>query len=60
MYEITRSERDINGVKVETWKAEIVNANIIEVEVGTTGYCGGDTGLVVEHIFEFKIQHRRI
>lgn len=34
----------VDGVKVETISAEIVSANIIEVEVGTTGHCGGDTG----------------
>lgn len=44
MYEITRSEREVDGVNVETWKAEMVSANIIEVEVGTTGFCGGDSG----------------
>lgn len=44
MYEIRRSEREVNGITVETWKREIVNANILEIEAGTTGYCGGDTG----------------
>ena len=44
MYEIRRSAREVNGVKIETWIAELVNANIIEIEVGTTGFCGGDTG----------------
>lgn len=44
MYEIQRSEREVNGVKLETWKAEIVSANMLDIEVGTTGYCGGDTG----------------
>lgn len=29
---------------VKTKKKEIVSANIIEVEAGTNGYCGGDTG----------------
>ena len=29
---------------VKTKKKEIVSANIIEVETGTNGYCGGDTG----------------
>ncbi|MEA4822141.1 MAG: hypothetical protein VB122_07970 [Erysipelotrichales bacterium] len=44
MYEIKRSEREINGETVETWVAEMVSANMLEVEAGTTGYCGGDTG----------------
>lgn len=44
MYEIKRLERTVDGETVETWAAEITNANILEVEAGTTGYCGGDTG----------------
>jgi hypothetical protein len=43
MYE-RKSKREVNGVMIDTWVAELVNANIIEIEVGTTGYCGGDTG----------------
>lgn len=35
---------DVNGVKVPTCIREFSSANIIEVEVGTTGLCGGDTG----------------
>lgn len=35
---------NVNGVEVETKTIEITSCNIIEVEVGTTGYCGGDTG----------------
>lgn len=34
----------VDGVKVETLSKEIDSANIIDVEVGTTGYCGGDSG----------------
>jgi hypothetical protein len=44
MYEILKSEKEVNGVKVETWKREIWNANALEIEVGTTGYQGGDSG----------------
>ena len=44
MYEIKRSSKVVNGVEVETWVAEFISANILEVEVGTTGYMGGDTG----------------
>lgn len=44
MHEVFRNERTVNGVKFETWKAELCNANILEVEAGTTGYKGGDTG----------------
>ena len=44
MYEVTSKLRRVNGVEVETWKREIVDANVLSVEVGTTGYMGGDTG----------------
>ena len=44
MYEVKRCKRKVNGVMVETWKAEMISANILEIEVGTTGYRGGDTG----------------
>jgi len=44
LYEIKRDEKEVNGVRVETWKREIIHCNILEVEVGTTGFQGGDTG----------------
>ena len=44
MYEVTSRTRRINGVNIETWEREIFDANILSVEVGTNGYCGGDTG----------------
>lgn len=34
----------VNGVKIQTWETTISSANIIEVEAGTNGYHGGDTG----------------
>lgn len=34
----------IDGIRIDTCKKEIISANILEVEVGTTGYQGGDTG----------------
>lgn len=34
----------VDGIEVKTVKAEIVDANILEVEVGTTGHMGGDSG----------------
>lgn len=44
MYEVTRKARKINGVYVETWERDIIDANILSVEAGTNGYQGGDTG----------------
>lgn len=42
--EDTQGKVVVNGVEVPTFKREFTSANIIEVEVGTTGYKGGDTG----------------
>jgi hypothetical protein len=44
MYEIKEKSREIHGVKITTWQREIWSANMIEVEAGTNGYCGGDSG----------------
>lgn len=41
---VVKGQVMVNGSQVETFKKEIVDCNIIEVEVGTTGYCGGDSG----------------
>ena len=34
----------IDGIDVPTFKKEIISANMLEVEVGTTGHQGGDSG----------------
>jgi len=44
MFAITEGTRRIGGIDVPTYKREIVSANILEVEAGTNGYQGGDTG----------------
>ena len=44
MYEVTSRTRRVNGVDVDTWQREIIDANILSVEAGTNGYQGGDTG----------------
>ena len=44
MYEIESGSRIVNNVRLTTYKREITNANIISVEAGTTGLCGGDSG----------------
>lgn len=44
MYEITCTTRKINGVDIETWSRDIIDANLLSVEAGTNGYQGGDTG----------------
>ena len=44
MYETTCTTRKINGVDIETWSRDIIDANLLSVEAGTNGYQGGDTG----------------
>lgn len=44
MYEIKSKTKNIYGVEFNTWQREIIDANMLEVEAGTTGYCGGDSG----------------
>ena len=44
MYEVASNTRRVNGVDIETWEREIIDANILTVEAGTNGYQGGDTG----------------
>lgn len=36
MYEVKSKIRKIKGVEVETWEREIIDANILSVEAGTT------------------------
>lgn len=44
MYAITEKERNIDGTIITTFSREIFNANVLEVEAGTNGYKGGDSG----------------
>ena len=41
---ITKGKIIVDGVLIDTEKTEIASACILEVEVGTNGYQGGDTG----------------
>lgn len=43
-HELSSSSKKVNGELVSTEILEITNANILQVEVGTNGYQGGDTG----------------
>ena len=43
-YPATKRIRAIDRSKVTTWSREIINCNILEVEAGTNGYQGGDSG----------------
>ena len=44
MYEVISGEREVGGRTVNTFKRVVCSANILEVEAGTNGYGGGDTG----------------
>lgn len=44
MEDIKRNIRRVDGEFIKTVKTELVNFNILEVETGTNGYHGGDTG----------------
>ena len=33
-----------DGTEITTYSRDVVSCNILEVEAGTTGYCGGDPG----------------
>ena len=44
MEDIKRNVRRVDGEFIKTLKTEMVNANILEVETGTNGYHGGDSG----------------
>ncbi len=45
MYEVKENRRTLHdGTKITTYTREVVSCNILEVEAGTTGYQGGDTG----------------
>ena len=45
MFEIKENRRTLDdGTEITTYTREVVSCNILEVEAGTTGYQGGDTG----------------
>ena len=43
MYEIKENTRKLfDGTEITTFTRDVISANILEVEAGTTGYKGGD------------------
>jgi hypothetical protein len=45
MYEINEHSKVLDdGTEITTYEREVVSANILDVEAGTTGYRGGDSG----------------
>ncbi len=45
MYEIREREKELpDGTKITTYERDVISCNILEVEAGSTGYRGGDSG----------------
>ena len=45
MYEVREKRRKLlDGTEITTYTRDVVSANILTVEAGTTGYMGGDSG----------------
>jgi hypothetical protein len=45
MYEVKENRRKLgDGTEITTYTRDVVSCNILEVEAGTTGYQGGDSG----------------
>ena len=45
MYEIKENRRKLeDGTQITTYAREVYSCNVLEVEAGTTGFMGGDTG----------------
>ena len=45
MYAIEENRRRLkDGTEITTFSRDVVSCNILEVEAGTTGYMGGDSG----------------
>lgn len=45
MYEIKEKRRVLNdGTEITTYARDVVSCNILEVEAGTSGFKGGDSG----------------
>lgn len=55
MYEIHAEERQVIGRTVKTWEREIIDACMLKAAAGTTGYQGGDTGMVAGRICDLVL-----
>ena len=45
MYEVIEKRKLLpDGTEISTYTRDVISANILEVEAGTTGYMGGDSG----------------
>jgi len=53
-HEHKKAKRIVGDTEIETQTVELTSANILEIEVGTNGYCGGDTGHGSRTYFRLK------
>ncbi len=55
MFEVRENRKLLmDGTEITTFERDVISANILEVEAGTTGYCGGDTGSGSRTYFRIK------
>ena len=55
MYEIKENRRRLkDGTEITTYTRDVISCNLLEVEAGTTGFMGGDTGHVGRTYFRIK------
>ena len=57
MYEVIEKRKTLpDGTEISTYTRDVISANILEVEAGTTGYMGGDSGHGGRTYFRIKDQ----
>jgi len=54
VFAVTEGIKIVHGQVVTTYTREIISCNILEVEAGTNGYQGGDTGHGSRTYFRIK------
>ena len=55
MYEVIEKRKILpDGTEISTYTRDVISANILEVEAGTTGYMGGDSGHGVRSYFRIS------
>ena len=55
MYEVTERRRKLeDGTEITTYTREVISCNILQVEAGTNGFQGGDSGHGSRTYFRIK------
>ena len=61
MFEIKENDRILpDGTEITTYTRDVISCNLLEVEAGTTGYMGGDTGHGGRSYFRIKVNSSRM